>query len=236
VSPAMVGEHLRSCAGCRTWEQRAATLTRTLRVREATPTPDLTTRILAAAPPPRHPQWWWRFALAVVAAAQLWLGISQIFGLDTGTTSTPMVMPGDMSTHLFDESTAWNLALGLGLAWVALRVRAAAGMLPVLGGFLAILTAYCVHDLATGEVTVARVASHGLLPIGFALVWMVHRRCVPRPDPRPGPPVAETASAGPVDPAGASVDPAGTSVGPAAPAPPARGRRRLGRAGQGRAA
>jgi predicted anti-sigma-YlaC factor YlaD len=181
--------HLRGCARCRSWQERAATLNRTLRVRQVAPTPDLSDRILAAAPVPARREWWWRFALAVIAAAQLWLGVSQLFGAGDGVSPMPMAMPGDMTAHLFDESTAWNIALGLGLAWVAWRVRAAAGMLAVLGVFLVVLAAFCAHDLVVGDVTVARVASHGLLPIGFALAWMVHRRCARPGDPAPAPPL-----------------------------------------------
>lgn len=169
--------HLRDCPECRDWQRRAAALTRTLRVRSVDPVPDVTERVLARARPPRRVPagraWWCRLALAGVALAQLWLGVDQLLGAGTGM-SHPMSLPG-MGAHLFDESTAWNLALGLGMLWVAVRVRAAAGMLAVLAGFLLVLTAFCVHDLAAGEVTVARVASHGLLVVGLAMVWLVQR-------------------------------------------------------------
>lgn len=176
-------EHLLGCTACQAWQQQAIILTRTLRVRPATATPDLTDQILAAVSAADR-GWWWRAALGGVAIAQLGLGLGQLLGVDTGMTS-PSAAPGDMSAHLFDESTAWNVALGIGMLWVALRSRAAAGMLPVFGGFLALLTAFSVHDLIVGDVPVARVVSHGLLVAGFALMCVVHRQGRQRDDGLP---------------------------------------------------
>lgn len=177
--------HLHDCAGCRAWQRDTVALTRILRVRPAVATPDLTERILDAAPTPNPRGWWPRVALAGVALAQLTLGLAQTLGVGTGMP-TPAASPGDMSAHLLDESTAWNLALGLAMLWVALRARAAGGLLPVFGGFLAILTAFSVHDLMVGDATADRVASHGLLLVGFALVWLVHRSTNPGAPRSPG--------------------------------------------------
>lgn len=168
--------HLAGCAACRTWQRQIVASTRRLRVRPvAVPQPDdLVARTLARAWPPRPATSGrrWRIALAVVAAAQVALAVAQTAGWDAGMRSS---MPGDMSAHLFDESTAWNLALGVGMAWVAWRTRAVAGVLPVFGGFLLVLAGFCVHDLAAGEVTVTRVAEHGLLLVGVVMMVMVRR-------------------------------------------------------------
>ncbi|QUH01650.1 zf-HC2 domain-containing protein [Saccharopolyspora erythraea] len=162
-----VDAHLESCAACRAWQAKAAMLTRGLRVRPASPTPDLVDAVLAHAPRRRHravP----RVALAVVAVAQLLLGALQMLGLG------PHAHHG-MSAHLFNESTAWNLAVGAGLLWAAARTRAVSGMLPLLSVFLVVLTGFSLHDLLAGVVSVDRVASHGLMLLGLGLLYTVHR-------------------------------------------------------------
>jgi predicted anti-sigma-YlaC factor YlaD len=174
--------HLAACATCRSWQVRAEAITRTLRVRPAVTTPDLRAKVLPAID--RH-RWWPRVALGGVAIAQLALGMSQVFGMDDGMTTS--AMPGGVFSgeHLLNESTAWNLALGLGLLWVALRTKAVTGMLPVLTGFLAVLTVFTVHDLIVGDVTVARVASHGLLVVGLGLLYVVAHQDPQRRHPIP---------------------------------------------------
>lgn len=174
--------HLAGCSACQDWLDRSAALTRTLRVRPAAPTRDFTDIVLSAAPPPSVRGWWPRAALGVVAIAQLALGVAQVFGADQAMPG----MPGmTMSSHLFNESTAWNLALGLGMLWAALRTRATTGMLPVMAGFLIVLTAFSVHDMIVGEVRLARVALHGLLLIGLGLLYVVHRTSSQRRTPTP---------------------------------------------------
>ncbi|MEV0843999.1 zf-HC2 domain-containing protein [Actinocatenispora sera] len=166
-------QHLAGCAACHSWQRQATALTRRLRVRPAVAEPDLTDRVLATAWPTRAGAGRrWRIALTVVAAAQLALGLAQLLGWHAGM---PASSGHDMGAHLFDESTAWNVALGVGMAWVAWRSRAAAGLIPVVGGFLVLLTAFCIRDLAAGTVTAMRVSEHGLLLIGFTLMLMVRR-------------------------------------------------------------
>jgi predicted anti-sigma-YlaC factor YlaD len=170
-------QHLDECAACQAWSAEASRLTRTLRVRPVGAVPDLTAQILENAPEPMARVHWARIALGVVALAQLALGVAEVFGAD-------QVMPGmTMSGHLFNESTAWNLALGVGLLWAAMRTRAVVGMLPVLTGFLVVLTAFSVHDLIDGQVGLSRVASHGLLVLGLALLWVVRRQDRGRGEP-----------------------------------------------------
>ncbi|MFC7342300.1 zf-HC2 domain-containing protein [Saccharopolyspora griseoalba] len=164
--------HLAGCAGCRSWHQRAVELNRTLRVRAVTPIPDATGAVLAAAPPRRDRR---RIALAGIGACQLLLGISQAAGLGGAHLAAS-------AGHLFNESTAWNLAMGLGLAWTAWRTSAAAGMLPVLSAFLLVLTGFSVHDLLLGTVTAGRLATHGLLLAGLVALVAVRRG-----EHRPGP-------------------------------------------------
>ncbi|MFD9700053.1 zf-HC2 domain-containing protein [Lentzea sp. NPDC059081] len=166
-----VDEHLETCASCRAWHDRAATLTRTLRVRPATPVPDLTAAIVAAAP--AKPRGWLpRMLLGGVAVAQLTLGVAQVVG--NGSTAHGGHVTGVDGSHLFNESTAWNLALGLGLLWTALRPSASTGTLPVTAAFVAVLIPYSASDLLSGTATVSRVLSHTLLLAGLALLTLVH--------------------------------------------------------------
>ena len=169
-----VDRHLADCRHCQTWQRRATGLTRALRVRPVPSVPDVTDAVLARAWRPGRTLARWRIALAAVAGLQIALGVAQVLGWRAGMTPG-MVMHGDMATHLFDESTAWNLALGIGMAWVAWRTRAVAGTLPMFGVFLTALTAFCVRDVAVGDVTAIRIAEHGLLLIGFTLMLMLRR-------------------------------------------------------------
>jgi len=171
-----VDAHLETCASCQAWHAEAAALTRTLRVRPATPVPDLTAAILDAAPPitpPAPRRSLPRILLGCVAIAQLLLGMGQVVGSWTAAMHVGHAM-GVGGGHLFNESTAWNLAVGLGLLWTALRPAATAGMLPVVGAFLAVLVPYSASDLLSGTATASRVLSHLILVIGLGLLVLVH--------------------------------------------------------------
>lgn len=179
--PVTVGrtdDHLRTCAACQAWHLRATELTRSLRVRPAVAVPDLSAAILAGAPVFEPPAGWRaRGALAAVATAQVALGLSQLFGAPAHH-GEPV-----MASHLFNESTAWNLALGIGMFWAAFRPRATSGLIPVLAGFVALLVAYSTVDLIAGTAPVPRVVGHGLLVAGLVLMIAVNRRYrAPSPD------------------------------------------------------
>ncbi len=172
VPAELTDQHLASCQACRSWQERVEQTSRALRVREATPVPDLSAAILDMAVPP-HPTrgWWARIALIVVAVAQLGLALSQLFGV-----VTHVGFDSHGSGHLLNESTAWNVALGVGLLWAAFRSRVTTGLIPVLAGFVLILAPYSIHDLATGAVAGSRVAEHGLLALALALLIVINRR------------------------------------------------------------
>lgn len=174
-----VADHLAGCADCRDWQTTAWHVTRTLRVRPAAPTPDLTAKILAdyqdvpVVGRQRRPATW-RWLLAAVALAQLALGVAELFGV---SLIGQMSMAG--SEHLLNESTSWNIALGIGFAVVAARPRLCAGLLPTLGVFLLVLTGVSIVDLIHGAVTVTRVSSHVLVLLGMVLLligWRQRRR------------------------------------------------------------
>jgi predicted anti-sigma-YlaC factor YlaD len=170
-----VDAHLATCAECRQWQERTTALTRGLRVRPAAEVPDIAAAVLAAAPAPpvarATREWYRRMGLAGVAVAQLTLGMAQVFGVNGATGHGG----GRTSAHLFNESTAWNLALGLGLLWTALRPGAVAGVLPVVAAFVAVLVPFSVNDLVTGAVAPPRITSHVFLLLGLALLVAVRR-------------------------------------------------------------
>ncbi|XVS61604.1 zf-HC2 domain-containing protein [Actinosynnema sp. CA-299493] len=172
--------HLATCAGCRRWREDADALTRSLRVRPAAEVPDLAAAVLAATPvtPPVSRStrgWYWRMGLAGTAVVQLTLGMAQVFGVDSTSVHGGHTGGGQASTHLFNESTAWNLALGLGLLWTALRPKAVVGVLPVVAAFVAVLVPFSVNDLVTGAVALPRITSHAFLLLGLALLVVVRR-------------------------------------------------------------
>lgn len=174
-------EHLATCAGCRAWQARVTDTTRALRVRQAPAVPDLTDAILEVAVPPSGTRGWWaRIALIVVATAQLSLALSQMFGI-----SAHLAGHAPEAGHLFNESTAWNLALGIGLLWAAFRSRVTSGLIPVLSGFVLLLGIYSAQDLAAGAVPATRVLGHGLLLLGLGLLIVINRR-YGDPAPQPG--------------------------------------------------
>ena len=188
--------HLDGCADCRRWEHAASEVTRALRVRPVEAVPDLSSAILAAAteqglsrPRPVRAssagRWRldrWRVVLGLIAVAQLLLGFGQLLGLGGSAHTGHMGMA--MDDHLFNESTAWNIAIGAGFAAAALRPRLASGLLPMLQVFLLVLAGVSVADLVRGDATVGRVSSHALVVVGVLVLWWVNATY--RRTPRPG--------------------------------------------------
>lgn len=187
-----VDEHVERCSECCAWYAAAAELSRGLTVRAAHRNPDLTADILAAvgvdvphSSLQRAARWVgrdhrWRAALIALGIAQVALGIVQLVGVDFAMAghSHTADLPGaaSMSTHLFNESTAWNLAVGAGFAWAGIRTRATTGLLPVLAVFTAVLTVFVITDSIAGNVTATRIASHGIIAAGVFVTAVVHRR------------------------------------------------------------
>jgi predicted anti-sigma-YlaC factor YlaD len=180
VTDDVLDRHLAGCPECRAWQERATALRRMTLVREAPAVPDLTARILAEAPAPRPQPWRVRLALGLVALVQSGLGLAELTGVDVGHAAHSGLVA---AAHLGNESAAWNVAVGIGLLWAALRPSAAAGLLPALGGFVVVLGIVSGFDLSTGQVAADRVASHGLVVAGVALLLAVRRQHARRPAP-----------------------------------------------------
>ncbi len=181
VPAEVVDRHLTACPACRDWSRRAENLRRAMIVHTAPPVPDLADAILDAVPAVPRPHVYLRGALALVAIVQTSMALSQLFGADTG------IGHGDLGAfmmgHMSHESAAWNLAVGIGLAWAALRTHTAAAQLPMLTVFAGVLTAASLLDLTHGEVTAGRLLSHIPVLIGVALLYLVYRQH--RDDHRP---------------------------------------------------
>ena len=170
--------HLTACPGCASWADAAAVVTRRARLAPAPAMPDLTEAVLTALPR-EHPRAAWsrvvgemlRLALLAVGVAQAALAWPTIeFG--GGAMPAPM--------HMTHETGAWNVAVAAAFLAVAAAPRLAAGALPFLGTFAALLTVLTATDLVAGRVPVDRAVGHLLLLSGVVLVgvlaWRGRRR------------------------------------------------------------
>jgi predicted anti-sigma-YlaC factor YlaD len=174
----LVDEHLAGCADCRQWLDRAATVNRLTGTSLATPVPDLSAAILASAPKPaskrsRITRAALYVALAAVGTVQLILGLAQVGGGASGTHQNAglEVAPG----HLWHESAAWNVAVGTGFLFIALRRTRPTGMVPMLTAFVGMLLLLSVNDLSAGRVDATRLVSHGFVLVGYLLVISLSR-------------------------------------------------------------
>ncbi|GIM72183.1 zf-HC2 domain-containing protein [Actinoplanes auranticolor] len=174
-----VEQHLAGCAGCREWLEQAATVNRLTRTGLVPDVPDLSAAILAALPsaPARSRR---RLgsgplfvALAAVGAVQLILGLAQVGGgassahVHTGLDATP--------GHLWHESAAWNVAVGAGFLFIALRRSRSTGLVPMLTAFVGMLLLLSVNDLSAARVDTARLVSHGFVLLGYLIVVALSR-------------------------------------------------------------
>ncbi|MEV7225614.1 hypothetical protein AAFH96_24960 [Polymorphospora sp. 2-325] len=115
-----------------------------------------------------------RVVLGVLGLAQFLLGAAQIGGL-TATGHLHGVTGVEGANHLWHESAAWNVALGAGFAWIALRRVRPTGILPTLTAFVVVLTLLTTDDLIGGRVEFTRVLSHSLIVLGFLVVLALSR-------------------------------------------------------------
>jgi predicted anti-sigma-YlaC factor YlaD len=195
--------HLAGCAACRQWADDAAAVTRLARVQLMPMQP----RALAIGHK-RRPllSRALRVILGAFGAAQFALGILQSTGATTTHDHGSSAL-GANPGHLFHESAAWNVAIGAGFAWIALRRGRPGGALPMLTAFVALLGLLSVNDITAGRVDTLRLLSHGFVVAGYAIVVALSRPSLDPGQPPPsrlGPPWRWRASidASPEPPAG----------------------------------
>lgn len=169
-APDEVDAHIAGCPACREWYDDAAALTRVARTAPAGDAIDVTDAVLPAAPQPaRIPIGLvLRVALAVVAMAQLMIGVLQLVGIEVAADHIHVGSPaGD---HTGNESAAWDIAIGAGFLWIAARRGRPAGALPILTVFVAALVVLNINDLAGGRTDLAHVATHSFVAVGYVIV------------------------------------------------------------------
>lgn len=181
VSPAeaaAVDAHLETCADCAEFADRAARVNRLLRTRPAEPGPDLIDTVLAAAgPAPRrrlHPAPL-RIALGAIGFGQFALAVSGIVAAGHHAGADEDRLAGAGLAHLTHESAAWNLALAIGFLWVATGTGRPSGLVPLLSGFVGVLTVLSVLDAARGGVEPGRLVAHSLVVAGLVLLLLLQR-------------------------------------------------------------
>jgi predicted anti-sigma-YlaC factor YlaD len=174
MSSRELDDHLGACAACAAWAQDAARVTRRARVAPAPPVPDLTAAVLAALPrelPGAAAAARARLADTALRLALMAVGVAQaglawpVLASGAGAMSAPV--------HMAHETGAWNLAVAAAFLAVAAWPRLAAGALPFLGSFSALLVSVTLADLAAGHVHADRAVAHLLLLAGVALVGTV---------------------------------------------------------------
>lgn len=164
-----VDTHLVNCQDCARWERTAAMVTRMARLGPADlAEPMPAEKIIADVRLPKPARWpdRLRIALVMIAVVQLVLGATQ---LAAGSAHAAMV------AHLGNESAAFNLAVGVALAWVAWRPRQARSQLPLLVSFLGVLAVVSGLDLVGERVSVDRLATHVPMVLGLAVTVLLSR-------------------------------------------------------------
>lgn len=189
-----VDAHLDGCVGCRRWLDQAAEVTRLARTSVVKPVRDLSGAVLDALPATRFARlaWTLRLLLGLVGAAQLVLGLAQI---GQGGPAGHVHVGGDPAVtpaHLWHESAAWNVAVGAGFLFIAVRRTRPKALLPTLTVFVAVLLLLSVGDLAAERVSLTRLVTHGLILAGYLIIVVLSR-----PSLDPGEPPAERSTSGP---------------------------------------
>ncbi len=166
---AAAAEHLRRCAACRTFAERAGALHRHTRLASAPAVPDLGARILGAIgeETTRHARRFdpLRVVLAVVAALEIGAAL-------------PALLLGDdahLPAHAARHAGSFALALGVGFLWAAWRPRRAAGVLVVAAALVACGVLASILDVATGRAAALSEVQHVPELVGLLALWLLQR-------------------------------------------------------------
>lgn len=165
-----VRTHLAGCPACARWYERAGRLDRLLGVGAVPDGPDLADAVLAMVRLPRRGRWRapLRIAMVVVALFQVTVGLANMF-VTAGMASV------HVNAHMNHEEAAFDVAFGVAMLMVAWNSRRASSEIPVLATFVAMLAVTSVFDLADGQVTWARLATHVPIVAGLALAIALAR-------------------------------------------------------------
>jgi predicted anti-sigma-YlaC factor YlaD len=173
--------HLATCPACTAWTAEAALVTRRARLAAAPLVPDLTAAVLAALPRELP-------GVAAAARSRLVSTALRLALLAVGVAQAGIAWPALASgaaamsapVHMAHETGAWNLGVAAAFIAVAAAPGLAAGALPFLGTFAALLVPVTLADLGAGHVPADRALVHLLLLAGVALVvtvaWRGRRR------------------------------------------------------------
>jgi predicted anti-sigma-YlaC factor YlaD len=182
MSSRELDEHLAACPGCTVWAADAARVTRRARLAAAPAVPDLTAAVLGALP--RELPGAAAAARARLADSALRLALVAV-GVAQAVLAWPVLMSGagamSAPVHMAHETGAWNLGVAAAFLAVAAGPRLAAGALPFLGSFAALLLPVTVADLGAGHVHAERAVAHLLLLAGVLLVSALAWRGRSRP-------------------------------------------------------
>lgn len=174
-----VEAHLAGCAQCQQWLDDAAAITRMIRTGPVPAGRDVTDSVLEAAPGPGRARvaTGLRLLLGVLGIAQLVLGLVQVAALSSTPehTHADTILTGASTGHLWHESAAWNVAIGFGFLWVAVRRSPPSGIAATLSAFVVVLTVLNINDLLAGRVEPAHLATHGFILTGFVIVLLLTR-------------------------------------------------------------
>jgi predicted anti-sigma-YlaC factor YlaD len=147
----------------------------------APPVPDLTAAVLAALP--QELPGVGAAARARLVGTGLRLALVAV-GVAQAGPAWPALASGQAAmsapVHMAHETGAWSLGVAAAFLAVAAAPRLAAGALPFLGTFTALLVPVTLADLGAGHVHADRAAVHLLLLAGLVLVatvaWRGRRR------------------------------------------------------------
>jgi predicted anti-sigma-YlaC factor YlaD len=168
--------HLAGCAACRQWFDRAAAVTRLARTGPAPEGVQVDEAVLAAVRPRRtRVTAVLRVLLGVLGMAQVLLGAAQIAGVGVASHLHGAGTATASAGHLWNESAAWNVAVGAGFVWIALRRTRPIGIVPTLTAFVGVLSLLSIDDVVGGRVDVARLLSHGIIFAGYVIVLLMSR-------------------------------------------------------------
>jgi len=178
--------HRDGCPECQAWWQAAAAVTRMARTGPVTTGPAMSEAVLYAAPGRGRARLanGLRFLLGAVGASQLGLGLVQATGFAIGTVlHDGHILGGTAADHLWHESAAWNIAVGAGFLWIALRRSRPTGLLPTLTAFVGALVLLSANDVIAGRVDTGRLLSHALIIAGYTIVLALTRPAFDFGDP-----------------------------------------------------